>query len=151
MTTQLTPLPEALARHLRHSEHAALAGLAHFIEKGAELVSAEALTMLREQRLPLQLRIAALGDSERLRGRLELLAAVFDEASAGAPIDAHALREIAFALIYFMQNADRIPDALAQIGLLDDAVIAQFVLQRQAAAVEAIARRRGWTNPAQAA
>jgi uncharacterized membrane protein YkvA (DUF1232 family) len=86
-----------------------------------------------------------------LRGRLELLAAVFDEATAGAPIDPHALREIAFVLLYFMKNADRIPDSVPQIGLLDDAVIAQFVLQRQAAAIGAWARRRGWALPAEAA
>ncbi|MFT3830589.1 MAG: YkvA family protein [Opitutaceae bacterium] len=151
MTTQLTPLPEALARHLHHAQNAGLSGLSRFIEEGAAFVSPEALTMLREQRLPLHLRIAALGDSERLRGRLELLAAVFDEAAAGTAIDAHALREIAFALIYFMHNADRIPDSLPQIGLLDDAVVVQFILQRQAVVVGAIARRRGWVTPAHAA
>lgn len=151
MTTQLTRLPAALERHLVSSRRAGLAGVGRFIEQGAELVSAEALAMLREQRLSLQLRIAALGESERLRGRLELLAAVFDEAAAGAPIDPHALREIAFALLYFMRHADRIPDTVPQIGLLDDAVIAQFVLQRQAAAVGVWARRRGWALPAEAA
>ncbi len=151
MTTQLTRLPPALERHLASSRRAGLAGVGRFIEQGAELVSAEALTMLREQRLSLQLRIAALGESERLRGRLELLAAVFDEAAAGTPIAPQALREIAFALLYFMRNADRIPDAVPQIGLLDDAVIAQFVLQRQAAAVGVWARRRGWALPAEAA
>lgn len=151
MTTQLTRLPSALERHLAASRRAGLAGVGRFIEQGAALVDAEALAMLREQRLPLQLRIAALGDSERLRGRLELLAAVFDEAVAGAPIAPDALREIAFALLYFMRNADRIPDAVPQIGLLDDAVIAQFVLQRQAAAVGLWARRRGWALPAEAA
>lgn len=151
MTTQLTQLPAALERHLAASRRAGLAGVGRFIEQGAALVDAEALAMLREQRLALQLRIAALGDSERLRGRLELLAAVFDEAAAGASIDPHALREIAFALLYFMRNADRIPDSVPQIGLLDDAVVAQFVLQRQAAAVGAWGRRRGWALPAEAA
>ncbi len=142
MTHQATPLPAALAAHLATAHGAGLAGLGRFIEKGADLVSAEALACLQERRLHLQLRIAALGDSERLRGRLEQLAAAFDAAVAGTVIAPHALREIAFALIYFMENADRIPDRVPQIGLLDDALVAQFVIDRQAPAIDVASRRR---------
>lgn len=149
MTTQIATLPAALERHLSAAATQGLAGVGSFIETGARLVSAETVALLREQRIALQLRIAALGESERLRGRLELLAAVFDEAATGAAVDPHALQEITFALLYFLKSVDRIPDDVPQIGLLDDAVVIQFVLQRQAAAIRGRALRRGWELPAE--
>lgn len=55
-----------------------------------------------------------------------------------------AHREAAFALLYFLKGFDRVPDTLPEIGLLDDAMIVQIVLQRHAATLRALRRRRAW-------
>ena len=57
-----------------------------------------------------------------------------------------AIRESAFALLYFLKGFDRIPDSVPEIGLLDDALVVQVVFQRHEAALRAhwLRRRRPW-------
>ncbi|MBK8475054.1 MAG: DUF1232 domain-containing protein [Opitutaceae bacterium] len=147
MTTKTRSLPEALHRHL--SSHGATASLASYLDQGAELVTAEAITVLRQQQASLHAKITALAESERLRSRIELLASVLAEASADGKEAPPAQREIAFALLYFLKGADRIPDSVPEIGLLDDAMIIQLVLQRQGATIRAYCRRHGIATPAE--
>ncbi len=148
MTAKISSIPEALNRHL--STHGAgSTALAHYIDHGTELVTADAITALRQQQASLHAKIAALAESERLRSRIELLAAVFEEACADGHAGTPGQREIAFALLYFLKGADRIPDSVPEIGLLDDAMIIQLVLQHQAAAIRAHCRRHGRPCPAE--
>ena len=77
---------------------------------------------------------------------LQLLALYLDESAAERTTLTPALREAAFALLYFLKGFDRIPDTVPEIGLLDDALIVQCVLDRHAAALRAhwLRRNRQW-------
>lgn len=145
------PIPESLLLHFAGGAGAGLSGVGTFIENGASLVSDEAVAALRSRRDQLRQKIVSLGEMERLSGRIELLAAVFDDACTHGHEHSRATREIAFALLYFLNGVDRIPDSVPEIGYLDDAVVAQLVLQRQGAAVRRAAIRNGWELPAEAA
>lgn len=146
MPTQPVSIPEVLNRHLSANSSDDLASVAAYTERGAELVSPEAIAALRRLRPQLRAKIEALEDSLHLRRRLELLALYFDEAAADGHTGTPAHREAAFALIYFLKGFDRIPDTVPEIGLLDDAMIVQLVLQRNAATLRAhwLRRRRSW-------
>lgn len=144
-------LPEALLLHFAGGAGSGLAGVGGFIEDGVGLVDEEAVATLWNHRGQLHRKIASLGEAERLRGRIELLAAVFEDLSSSGHAGSEAGREIAFALLYFLNGMDRIPDSVPEIGFLDDAVVVQLVLQRQAAAVRRAAIRNGWEVPAEAA
>ncbi len=146
-----TPIPGSLLLHFAGGAGAGLSGVGAFIENGASLVGDEAVAALRGRSAQLRQKIAGLGEMERLGGRIELLAAVFEDACAHGHERSRATREIAFALLYFLNGVDRIPDSVPEIGYLDDAVVAQLVLQRQAAAVRSSAIRNGWKVPAEAA
>ena len=147
MTAKHNSLPEALNRHL--SANNATTSLADYLDQGAELVTSEAIAAVRRQQEPLRAKIAALGESERLRSRMELLAAVFEETCAEGHAGNQAHRDIAFALLYFLKGRDRIPDSVPEVGLVDDAMIVQLALQRHAAAIRAHCLRNGLTCPAE--
>jgi uncharacterized membrane protein YkvA (DUF1232 family) len=151
MNSKIHSIPDALNRHLSSGNSDGLAGLALFIEQGADLVTPEAVAALRSLHRALEAKIASLSGSERLRSRLVLLSAVFDEAAANGQAGSRAHREIAFALLYFLKGADRIPDTVPEIGLLDDAMIVQLVLQRNAAMLRATGLRHGLPLPAEVA
>ena len=91
-------------------------------------------------------KIAAVADSAVLRQRLELLTSYF-MATSDAPTDATTQREVAFALLYFLKGFDRIPDSVPEVGLLDDAMIVQTVLQRHETVLEAHAMRESRGQP----
>ncbi|MBL9211382.1 MAG: DUF1232 domain-containing protein [Opitutaceae bacterium] len=145
---RIASLPEVLNRHLAAGADSDRSSVATYIDRGAALVDAAALHALHRLRRPLQLKIEQLEDSAHLRRRLELLSTYFDEASADGSLGAPAHREVAFALLYFLNGMDRIPDALPEIGLLDDAMVVQIVLQRHAATFRAhwLRRRRSWPS-----
>jgi uncharacterized membrane protein YkvA (DUF1232 family) len=145
MTSRTSSIPDALNRHLSSNDSDEAAGLANYLDRGADLITSQALAALRDLRKPLHAKIAALAESERLRGRIELLAAVFEEACTDGHAGTRAHREIAFALLYFLKGVDRIPDTIPEIGLLDDAMVVQIVLQRHQSAIRAHFLRRGLT------
>jgi uncharacterized membrane protein YkvA (DUF1232 family) len=143
---KVTSLPEVLNRHLSAGADVDHSSVAGYVDRGAALVGTTALHALRKLRRPLHAKIGRLEDSAHLRRRLQLLSTYVDEASGDGSLGTPAHREAAFALLYFMNGFDRIPDALPEIGLLDDALIVQSVLQRRAATFRAhwLRRRRTW-------
>ena len=134
-------LPDALQKYLSTNSSADIPSLAQYVEQGAELVTPEAMEVLRRMQAQLEAKIAAIADSALLRQRLELLTSYF-MATSGPASDATTLREVAFALLYFLKGFDRIPDSVPEIGLLDDAMIVQSVLQRHETVLEAHATRQ---------
>lgn len=147
MTAKHHSLPEALNRHL--STNSTTTSLADYLEQGAELITPAVITALRQQRDTLHAKISSLAQSERLRSRVDLLATIFEEACAEGHAGTRTSREIGFALLYFLKGADRIPDSVPEIGLLDDAMLVQLVLQHHAAAIRAHCLRHGLACPAE--
>jgi uncharacterized membrane protein YkvA (DUF1232 family) len=146
MTTTETTVPSDLDRYLAAHSAGDIPSTADYVERGGALVTPRSLTGLRTLRQPLRAKIAGLGQDPLLRTRLDLLALYLDESAAERATLTPALREAAFALLYFLKGFDRIPDTVPEIGLLDDALIVQCVLDRHAAALRAhwLRRRRQW-------
>lgn len=146
MKAKSASIPGALDRHLSANSRDDAPGVAAYVDRGAALVTPEAITALQRLRQPLQRKIGALQDSEHLRHRLELLATYFEEAGADGQKGTPAHRDTTFALLYFLKGFDRIPDSVPEIGLLDDAMIVQCVLQRNTTTFRAhwLRRRRTW-------
>jgi uncharacterized membrane protein YkvA (DUF1232 family) len=140
-------IPDALQKYLSTNSSADVPSLAQYVAQGAALVTSEAIETLRGMHTPLQAKIAAIADSAVLQQRLELLTSYF-MATSETPKDATTQREVAFALLYFLKGVDRIPDSVPEVGLLDDAMIVQSVLQRHETVLEAYATRqsRGLTE-----
>lgn len=145
--SKTSSMSDALNRHL--SANNETSSLADYIDRGAELTTPEAQTALRRQQAALQTKIASLAESERLRSRIELLAAFFKANSTAGQAGNQAQREIAFALLYFLKGADRIPDSVPEVGLVDDAMVIQIVLERHAAPIRAHCLRHGLTCPSE--
>jgi len=122
-------------------------GVASYVERGAALVTPEAITAFAQLRPQLHQKIEGVKDSGLLRDRLQLLALFFDEAVVKGPPGAPAHREVTFALLYFLKGFDCIPDNVPEVGLLDDAMIVQVVLQQHAATLRAHGQRQGRTWP----
>lgn len=146
MSAKTSSIPEALNRHLSAGPRDDAPGVANYVERGAELVTPEAIAVLRRLRKPLHKKIDALEDSGHLRRRLEILATYFDEAGTDGHPCTPAHCEVAFALLYFLKGFDRIPDSVPEVGLLDDAMIVQAVLQHRATTLRAhwLRLRRTW-------
>lgn len=143
MTAKTSSTHDTLNRYLSCNDREDITGIADYIDGGSELVTAEVIASLRNLRKSLRSKIAALTESERLRGRLELLATVFDETCHDARIGSRAQREITFALLYFLKGVDRIPDSIPEVGLLDDAMVVQIILQRHETAIREHCLRHG--------
>ena len=144
----IASVPTVLDRYLSAHAPGDIASVTAYIDLGATLVDAAAVQALHSLRLPLHAKIEQLEESGHLRRRLELLATFFEEASRDGSTGTPAHREAAFALLYFLKGYDRIPDTVPEIGLLDDALIVQVVLQRHATALRAhwLRRRRFWSS-----
>lgn len=146
MTAKASSIPVALDRHLSANSRDDVPGVAAYVERGAALVTPEAIVALQRLRQPLRRKIAALPETGHLRLRLELLATYFDEAGADGHRGTPAHCDATFALLYFLKGFDRIPDSVPEVGLLDDALIVQCVLQRNTTTLRAhwLRRRRTW-------
>ncbi len=149
MTTNAPSIPEVLDRHLSTNSHDDLPGIARYVGEGAALVTPEAIAALQALRAPLYAKIASLDVSSHLRRRIDLLATYFDETARDGAPDPEAQRDTTFALLYFLKGFDRIPDTVPEVGLLDDAMIVQTVLQRRSTAFRAHWLRRGRAWPAE--
>lgn len=139
-------IPVELDRHLASHATEEIVSTVAFVERGGDLVSAQAITGLRSLRGPLDAKIAGLERTSRLRRRLEIFAWYFDEVPGGTGPLAAPHREITFALLYFLKGFDRIPDAMPEIGLLDDAIVVQIVFERHVTALRGhwTRRQRPW-------
>jgi uncharacterized membrane protein YkvA (DUF1232 family) len=146
LTDSPLSLPADLQHHLTTATPLGIDTISAYIERGAELVTAGALAVLLDSRDQLHAKIAGLTESAHLRRRLHQLACYFDEACRDGHFGTRPHREVAFALLYFLKGADRIPDAVPQIGLLDDAVVAQIVYATNETALRAhwLRHRRAW-------
>ncbi len=114
------------------------------LERGAECVLAADLEILPRLRTAVETKLAGLADSTRLRERLALLLRYLEE----APVDPASTcqREAAFAVFYFLKGFDLIPDSLPEVGLLDDALLVETALRRNAHDLREhwVARGRAW-------
>lgn len=146
MTAKSNTLPDTLDRHLSANSRDDISGVAAYVERGAALVTPEAIAALQRLRKPLHRKIDALKESGHLRHRLELLATYFEEAGADGHKGTSAHCDATFALLYFLKGFDRIPDSVPEVGLLDDAMIVQCVLQRNTTTFRAhwLRQRRSW-------
>jgi uncharacterized membrane protein YkvA (DUF1232 family) len=146
MTDKSNTLPDTLDRHLSANSRDDVPGVAAYVERGAALVTPEAIAALQRLRKPLHRKIDAVKQSGHLRHRLELLATYFEEAGADGHKGTPAHCDATFALLYFLKGFDRIPDSVPEVGLLDDAMIVQSVLQRNTTTFRAhwLRRRRTW-------
>lgn len=114
------------------------------LERGAAIVKPADIERLRRMFPALRSKAARITDSTVLPRRIGLLLQYVQDAPAGEPTP--ALRDAAFALYYFLKGFDLIPDTVPHVGLLDDALLVETVLQRNAHEFRAhwAARRRVW-------
>jgi uncharacterized membrane protein YkvA (DUF1232 family) len=136
-------LPEPLNRHLSSQSSPDNPSVADYVNCGAALVTPPAVAALRSLLPPLHAKIAGVHNSDLFRRRLEVLVTYFQEASSMAPAIDDTTRDVTFALLYFLKGFDRIPDMVPEIGLLDDALVADFVLQQNSTALRAHWLRQG--------
>jgi len=144
-TTPSTPLRQFL---LQHAGAGQSLSPTRYLVAGTACLGAEDLAGLHRLLQQIRAKAAAITSSARLRRRLELLARFFEESPvAGA---GEAERESAFVLYYFLKGYDLIPDSVPEIGLVDDALLVETVLQRHQAALRShwAARSRTWPENA---
>ncbi len=137
------PLPETLQHHLSAVGSNELASTAEYVDRGGALTGPPALAALTRLMPVVDERIQELPAGDRLRARLEVLATCSREFGSKPQPAAKVKREVAFALLYFLKGADRIPDTIPEVGLLDDALIVQCVLERHASALRVHWERHG--------
>jgi uncharacterized membrane protein YkvA (DUF1232 family) len=114
------------------------------LERGSAIVTPADVERLRRMFPALRSKAARITDSDVLARRINLLIQYVQETPTGELTP--ALREAAFALFYFLKGFDLIPDAVPHVGLLDDAMLVETTLQRNAHEFRAhwAARRRVW-------
>jgi uncharacterized membrane protein YkvA (DUF1232 family) len=146
MSSTPSRLPSALDRHLATPAAGEIIGIPDYVEKGGELITPPALKGLLGLWTSLQRKVARVEEGSRLRRRLDALARFVEEAQEGPGSSGPALREAAFALLYFLKGFDRIPDAVPEVGLVDDAMVVQAVLDRHTPALRAhwLRHQRAW-------
>lgn len=140
-------IPADLDRHLAAHGAGEITSTSVYLDRGGDLVTADAVAGLRALRDPLRRKIRGLELGSRLRRRLEILAAYFEEARPRSGAGDTGFREVTFALLYFLKGFDRIPDSVPEIGLLDDAIVVQIVFERHVTALKAhwARQKRAWT------
>jgi uncharacterized membrane protein YkvA (DUF1232 family) len=142
MTAKLTDFRQSLIRELTE-----------FIRDQADALSLRDLYQLITD-LPAvreRLRNIPVETYPYLTKQLQFLCLFIEEQLAerkGGLSDA-ALREAAFALRYFQRAPDLIPDSIPDMGLLDDAIIVDIVLQRQHSAFKRSSHgeKLSWPEP----
>jgi uncharacterized membrane protein YkvA (DUF1232 family) len=142
-------LSEALNRHLSATTVDGDASISRYLERGGDIVDSRAQEVMHRLLPALGEKMAEAGDSTVLTANIQALELYFRECHAGRQPLTPALRETTFALLYFIKGFDRIPDSVPEVGFLDDALVAQTVIQRHRAALRAHWLRRGRTWPAE--
>lgn len=100
------------------------------LERGGDCIQPADLARLRALEPALLAKADQLAGSPRLHRRLGLLRQFLQESPDETATAAH--REAAFALYYFLKGYDLIPDTIPEVGLLDDALLIETVLHRNA-------------------
>lgn len=142
-----TSIPDELNRHLSAASRDGVVSTLRFIERGAELVTPEAIEAMLRLLPQFYRKVGTVRTSRRLQHRLELLALYFTEGCADGQLGTLPHREATFALLYFLKGFDRIPDTVPEIGFLDDALIVEQVIQRNATMLRAHWLRYGRAWP----
>lgn len=137
-------LSSPLARYLTRRPDSTPAHLTNYLAEGAALVNAADLTALGGLLRELDAKIARITESDRFRGRLEVLALYFRETTHDGP----ERREAAFALYYLLKGYDLVPDNVPHVGLLDDALLVEAAFNRNVHALRAHWAERGRAWPA---
>ena len=101
---------------------------AEHITQGSDCVHYADIIGLRHLLEKVREKAATIGESRRLRQRIELLATFIEEAAVDAK--SVAQREVSFSLYYFLKGVDLIPDAIPEIGLLDDSLMIEAAYNR---------------------
>jgi len=140
------PQKDPLAEFLSDPESRKLS-TAEFVSRGVTHVTERHLDRLVPRLHALRERIAKINDSPLLQSRLLVFADFLAATHHGPEAAQPARREAAFALAYFFEGSDRIPDGTPLYGLLDDALVVQDVLQRVEPALRAHAQRHQLTLP----
>jgi len=149
MPSPSTPtIPEALDRYLLTSSEGNTISIATYLERGSLLITPDAILALRSLLPALRSKIALIKDADSLKKRIQILLAYFDETPVARSGPDAAQRDIAFALFYFLKGYNRIPDSIPEIGLLDDAIIVNAVLQWHETALRTHWLKRGRPWPA---
>jgi uncharacterized membrane protein YkvA (DUF1232 family) len=138
-------VPDVLDRYLLTSSAEKTLSIATYIERGSPLITPDAVRALHTILPELRSKTARIQDSILIKRRIEVLLVYFEE-TFGAHLDA-AGRDISFALFYFLKGYDRIPDSIPEIGLLDDALIVNTVLEWHQTALRTHWLRHGRTWP----
>lgn len=118
-----------------------------FVSQGVTRVSPQHLELLVARLDALRERIGKIADSPLLQTRLLAFAEFLGRTHQGPEAELPARRDVAFALAYFFEGSDRIPDGTPQYGLLDDALVVAAVLERVEPALRAHAQRHPNTLP----
>lgn len=150
MPVKTSQIPATLDHYLRTSADDDQMTTAAYVEKGSRLITTEAVYALRSMMPMLHKKAFTITESNRLRARVELLSRFFEESTRTAPVLSPALRDVTFALIYFLKGYDRIPDSIPEIGLVDDALIVETALQKNLAAFSEHWRKQGRRWPEEA-
>lgn len=143
-TTLLKPAPLSaeLERHLRLAEDSSIVAVGTYVTVGSTLMTPAAIASLEQLGPQLALKIAGLPDGGRLRSRVEVLSIYFDESARDPMADPAVRRDVGFALLYFLKGFDRIPDSIPEVGLVDDALVIDAVIEHREPALRAHWSRR---------
>lgn len=145
-SSETPPNKETLAEFLADPETRKLS-TAEFVSQGVTHVTDRDLTLLLPRLDALRARIAQINDSPLLQARLFAFVNFLGETRYEPDAEHPARRYVAFALAYFLEGSDRIPDDTPLYGLLDDALVVEAVLGRVEPALRAHAKRRQITLP----
>lgn len=136
-------LSAALDRFLSSTTVDGDASIARYLARGGQLVDPPAFEVMRSLMPVLRNKLAAIEGETLLPATLQVLTRYFQECDAEKQPLSPALQETTFALLYFIKGFDRIPDSVPEVGLLDDALVAQTVVQRHRAALRTHWQRYG--------
>ena len=136
-------IPDALNNYLRDSNGSSATDLITFLERGGALMQPGTLSAVDNLLDEIRTKAQTIEGSERLRRRVQALILFFEEARRSGTAAAQSQKEVAFALLYFLKGYDRIPDSIPEIGLLDDAIVVETVLERHRAAFRTHWESRG--------
>lgn len=145
-------LPDPLQRHLSAPAEAgpAVTTMESYIMTGGGLCTQAALDVLFVLLPAVRRKLLESGDQAHLSRRINLLMTYFTDMRTERRAPTPALRESAFALLYFLKGSDRIPDSIPEVGLVDDALIVEHVIERHESVLRThwVQRGRRWPEPA---
>ena len=140
-------IPKDLIQYLRALPDGPAPTTDSYVDKGADLVSSEAILTLREMLPIIRKKLYQVKAPTSFVLGVELLAIYFEE-TLGAPVSVWPARQqTAFALLYFLKGYDRIPDSIPEIGYVDDAAVINQVIENNRQCLHKHWAHRNWVWP----